>query len=212
MSEDTILDTINLIRKRHQVGPLVLDSRLTGKAKERAAVSVEWNGENDSEKGEVVFILSDNELNSEGIVASVERAKEWDDDYEEKDMWYKAFTTSFGKFTQVVWKSSSKIGIAIEKNQKTSKNHLVMFFDPKGNKKKQFKLNVFKESGDELNCTGVKEIDFSKVEVLEEDKPKATEIVSQESKSFKEEVKESDKQIYRTLSKSSSNDTENGDF
>ena len=146
MFEDTVLDTINLIRKRHQVDPLILDPGLTEKAKKRALVSVEWNGENDSEKGEVVFILSDNDLNAEGIVKSFEKAKDWDDNFQEKDLWFKAFTTSFGKFTQIVWKSSKKIGIAIEKNPKQSKTHLVMFFDPKGNKKNNFKLNVFNEA------------------------------------------------------------------
>uniref|UniRef100_A0A8L9MPY7 SCP domain-containing protein n=1 Tax=Strongyloides ratti TaxID=34506 RepID=A0A8L9MPY7_STRRB len=134
---NVMLQKINEYRKRHQAEPLILDAEINKYAQEWAEKLVRKNGlahRPNNLYGENIAMIGGPEL-----LHSIDL---WYNEVEQYD--YNSSDTNFKTlhFTQLVWKSTKKIGIGIGKDPASSKHIIVANFDPKGNILRKFKENV----------------------------------------------------------------------
>uniref|UniRef100_A0A914QNL7 SCP domain-containing protein n=1 Tax=Panagrolaimus davidi TaxID=227884 RepID=A0A914QNL7_9BILA len=130
-------EAINEYRKLHGVPPLTLDQKITNDAQAWA--------DHLAKTGQ--FEHSKNRNYGENLAAgyplsNVNPATRWYSEVSQVD--FSNVDRSIGcfHFTQIIWKSSKKIGIGISKSSNTGMYYVVANFDPPGNMMGNFAQNV----------------------------------------------------------------------
>ena len=129
-----ILQSVNLHRSYHCSPPVTWDTTIQKSAQNWADNLASTNGffHSNSNYGENLAMVFDPSLNSDATPNAYTSIGLW---YAEiKDYQYNnpGFFMNTGHFTQLVWKSSRRIGVGISKNS-FSRVIVVMQFDPPGN-------------------------------------------------------------------------------
>ncbi|WP_228001170.1 CAP family protein [Nocardia australiensis] len=131
-----MLSAHNEYRARHQAPPLTLDPALTDYAQQWANHLAAIGQLEHSTDGH-----SENLFYASGMqVTGTVPTKAWYDEIKDYDYDNPGFSKETGHFTQVVWKSSTKLGAAI--TCKGSESYVVASYDPAGNVIGQFPQNV----------------------------------------------------------------------
>lgn len=139
-----ILKHHNEYRRRHNVPELVLDTVLNGVAQSWASNLGRSDkfGHNPSTKyGENVYCMWSSNRNATPNPRDVCRS--WYDEIRDFSFGIEARgrTATTGHFTQIVWKSSRKLGVGLSKTR-TGKVVVVCNYDPSGNIAGQYNANV----------------------------------------------------------------------
>ncbi|XP_030374306.1 uncharacterized protein LOC115623894 [Scaptodrosophila lebanonensis] len=143
--EDSILDEHNRYRAKHNTPKLTLDSGLSSGcasyAKEIAAKnSLDHSSGN---YGENLCMRSSD---------PVQCVKMWYDEIKDYDYKNPKFSAATGHFTQVIWKSSKKMGVGKAKSS-SGAYYVVARYTPAGNVVGKFKENVLPLSGTKPECS-----------------------------------------------------------
>ncbi|KAE9556607.1 hypothetical protein FO519_000013 [Halicephalobus sp. NKZ332] len=134
--KEEILNKINFIRAKYQAEPLQFDQTLNIEAQQYAGQL--------AKDGMLKYGQSDKYGEN---LAACRQIKGFD----VVDLWVKeASRYNFDdpenykclQFTQLVWKNSEKIGIGIEKSEKTKFHYIAVYFHPRGNIMGCFKNNI----------------------------------------------------------------------
>ena len=136
-----ILSNHNYHRKRHQVGDLERDSEIEGIAQSYSEYLAQIDEMKHSGNGygeNLFYCYSSNRICITGEYAS----QEWYNEVEFYDFDNPGFSSETGHFTQLVWKSSKKIGCGAACNSK-NKCYVSCNYYPPGNYINQFEENVF---------------------------------------------------------------------
>jgi glioma pathogenesis-related protein 2 len=135
----------NAYRLKHHAPPLVMDSELNAYALERALSRSEQErltaGHTGlrAQTGENIFWAGD----AEALPGS-RAVKKWYDEITAYDFAAAQFSSSAGHFTQLVWKASTKVGIARVAGQPGEyfETYIVFVFEERGNMSGAFADNV----------------------------------------------------------------------
>ncbi|GII04610.1 CAP family protein [Planobispora takensis] len=135
----------NAYRAKHHAPPLVMDPELNTYAKERASSRSEQEGLKAghtglrSQTGENIFWGGDMEA-----LPGSKAVQEWYNEVKNYDFAAAQFSSGAGHFTQLVWKSSTKVGIARVSGQvgEFVETYIVFVFEPRGNMQGAFAENV----------------------------------------------------------------------
>lgn len=90
--------------------------------------------------GENIFMMWSSNPNA--LPTPEEVCKKWYDEIQLYDFTKEAAEHKTGHFTQMIWKESLEMGIAMAKSKKDGKTFVVANYNPKGNYIGQFQLNV----------------------------------------------------------------------
>ncbi|XP_060866910.1 Golgi-associated plant pathogenesis-related protein 1-like isoform X1 [Metopolophium dirhodum] len=145
------LDRHNFYRKKHNVPPLKINSKLNdisqNWADELAKRDVASHRPNNA-YGENIYTIKSTEqvteLGTKAVNSWYNEIKFFDFQGSNNDM--AACTKSF-HFTQLIWKDSSELGVGASKSSKSGKLYVVCNYDPHGNIRSQFKDQVLQASG-----------------------------------------------------------------
>ncbi|CAD7077044.1 unnamed protein product [Hermetia illucens] len=135
--EAECLDEHNRLRARHGCPPLQLDRNMCRYADDWArtlAQRSEIQHRPNNKYGENLYWASGSEVSGKDCVQS------WYNEIKDYRFGNGGFSMKTGHFTQVVWKSSSKLGIAIQKRGPST--WVVANYDPPGNYSGQYRENV----------------------------------------------------------------------
>ena len=135
----------NAYRAKHHAPPLVMDPELNAYAKQRAASRSEEEGLNAghtglrTQTGENIFWGG-----GSAALPGSDAVREWYDEIKNYDFAAAKFSPTSGHFTQLVWKSSTKVGIARAAGQcgEYFETYIVFVFEPRGNMQGAFAENV----------------------------------------------------------------------
>ncbi|MGR6914239.1 CAP family protein [[Actinomadura] parvosata] len=135
----------NAYRAKHHAPPLAMDPELNAYAKERAASRSEQSGLDAGHTGlrkgtgENIFWGG----GSEAMPGSA-AVKSWYDEISSYDFAAAKFSSDSGHFTQLVWKGSTKVGIARASGNTGEyvETYIVFVFEPPGNMEGDFAQNV----------------------------------------------------------------------
>ncbi|MFC4121337.1 CAP family protein [Nonomuraea zeae] len=135
----------NAYRAKHHAPPLVMDPELNAYAQERASSRSEQEMLNAghtglrAQTGENIFWGG----GSEALPGS-DAVKSWYDEITAYDFAAAKFSSGAGHFTQLVWKASTKVGIARVAGQgsKYFETYIVFVFEARGNMAGAFADNV----------------------------------------------------------------------
>ncbi|MFB4318765.1 CAP family protein [Actinomadura sp. 21ATH] len=141
------LAAANAYRATHHAPPLVMDPDLNAYAIQRAASRSEQEmlsaGHDGLRKGtgENIFWGATTGTTAADGSAAV---KSWYDEIKDYDFNKAQFSSSTGHFTQLVWKSSTKVGIGrvSGRGDKYYETYIVFVFEPPGNMEGAFSDNV----------------------------------------------------------------------
>jgi len=146
---NTCLQAHNAKRSLHGAAPLVWDATLARHAKEWAEVLVRW-GEmehaRDTGEGENLYWYKGSK-----VATCVEAVKSWygeepDYPYNNPPKTYQEFYAGkkIGHFTQIVWKGTRKVGVALatKKAGGWTETYIVARYSPQGNILGHFAANV----------------------------------------------------------------------
>ncbi|XP_047450355.1 Golgi-associated plant pathogenesis-related protein 1 [Mugil cephalus] len=112
------LATHNSYRAKHDAPPLTLNSELNNAAQKWAEKCLAQNSlsHSDTKDGENVFYMSSSRaVNPTGK----EAVDSWYSEIEKYNFQNPGFTSGTGHFTQVVWKSTTEVGVGMATNGKT---------------------------------------------------------------------------------------------
>ncbi|MEU3964672.1 CAP family protein [Streptomyces buecherae] len=142
--DQQLLDRTNAQRARHGVPPLVLDPEISRWAQEwaeRMATTGDFAHRPNNKYGENLHYAwsSDGASPSGAQVADAWYNQIRDYPYFGREPDMSTFST-WGNFTQVVWKSSRGMGVGLAKAR--NKTYVVVNYDPPGNYVGQFAANV----------------------------------------------------------------------
>jgi glioma pathogenesis-related protein 2 len=141
------IDYQNYFRRIHHSPPLVYDQNITNIAQKYANYLSSNNlfqhgmlyDNNGNRLGQNLMAVWNTKLNNSEIIKMAVR------NWYQENIYYNysnpGFNTKTGHFTQVVWKSSKKIGFGIARNG--TKVVVVADYFPAGNVNNQFRQNVF---------------------------------------------------------------------
>ncbi|SEH00020.1 Cysteine-rich secretory protein family protein [Nonomuraea solani] len=135
----------NAYRAKHHAPPLTMDPELNAYAKERAASRSEQEALDAghtglrAQTGENIFWGG----GSEALPGSM-AVKNWYDEIGSYDFAAAKFSPNAGHFTQLVWKSSTKVGIGRAAGQggEFFETYIVFVFEQRGNMQGAFAENV----------------------------------------------------------------------
>jgi len=131
-----MLDAHNKFRSQHGVPPLQLDPKLNAYAQKlaesnRAAGKLAHTPPEKAKYGENLAWGAGMQANGRDIV------KRW---YDEKSMYKGKFSSGTGHFSQLIWKSSQKLGVGLA--VKGNEYFVANVYDPRGNVMGAFEENV----------------------------------------------------------------------
>uniref|UniRef100_A0AC34FRT7 SCP domain-containing protein n=1 Tax=Panagrolaimus sp. ES5 TaxID=591445 RepID=A0AC34FRT7_9BILA len=130
-------EAINDYRKLHGVTPLTLDKKVTKDAQtwaDHLAATGKFEHSKNSNYGENI---------AAGYpLSNLNPATLWYSEISRVNFSNIERSSSCFHFTQIIWKSSKKIGIGISKSSKTQMYYVVANFDPAGNMMGSFAENV----------------------------------------------------------------------
>ncbi|KAH8378041.1 hypothetical protein KR093_008655, partial [Drosophila rubida] len=132
-----VLNAHNVYRGRHSAPPLVLSTQLSEVATQWAnhlLVKNRMEHRPNSDYGENIYWASGGKLNGADVV------KSWYNEIKQYNWNRPSFQYNTGHFTQVIWKSSHKLGVGYAK--KGNNIYVVCNYDPPGNLMKNFPSNV----------------------------------------------------------------------
>ncbi|XP_022075746.2 Golgi-associated plant pathogenesis-related protein 1-like isoform X2 [Acanthochromis polyacanthus] len=141
------LETHNKLRELHSASPLKYNSELNAAAQKWAEYLV-TKGDLDhskTEDGENVFFMS----SSKPIKATGKEAVDsWYSEIKDYDWNNPGFQSNTGHFTQVVWKSSTELGVGVGVTTDGNTLFVVGQYRPPGNVLGSFPENVDKKSSE----------------------------------------------------------------
>ncbi|CAD7077045.1 unnamed protein product [Hermetia illucens] len=135
--ENECLAEHNRLRARHGCPPLQLNyglCRFAGEWAQYLADHNEFRHRPNNQFGENLYWASGSNVTGEDVVDN------WYNEIKFYDFDHPGFSEKTGHFTQVVWKSSRRLGVAIAR--RGSSTWVVANYDPPGNYSGQFKDNV----------------------------------------------------------------------
>ncbi|XP_016994136.2 Golgi-associated plant pathogenesis-related protein 1 [Drosophila takahashii] len=135
--EQEVLNAHNSYRAKHGVSPLILSPKLNRLATEWAKYLLSSNRmehRQNSGYGENIYMASGGNLEGSDAVRS------WYEEVRQYNWNYPSFQGSTGHFTQVVWKSSTELGVGFAKRGNTI--FIVCNYNPPGNYNNLFRENV----------------------------------------------------------------------
>jgi len=136
------LDSHNAYRAKHGVAPLKLSKKLTAVAQEwadRLASTDKFEHRPNNKYGENIYMSWSS--NPAATCDGDAPVQSWYSEISKYTFGSGGFSSGTGHFTQVVWKSSEKLGIALAKS-KTNKIIVVANYDPPGNFAGKYAENV----------------------------------------------------------------------
>ena len=141
------IDLQNKFRSRHHSPPLNYDKNVTNIAQKYANYLASHNlfehgmlyDANGNRLGQNIMAIYNSKINNSEILKLA--VNQWYSEYKYYNYSNPGFSQKTGHFTQVVWKSSNKIGFGIAKNG--SRTVVVADYYPAGNVFSQFPKNVF---------------------------------------------------------------------
>ncbi|XP_067312477.1 Golgi-associated plant pathogenesis-related protein 1 [Pseudorasbora parva] len=124
------LETHNEYRRQHQAPPLAFSEELCSKAQEWADHMLSTNtlGHSDTDNGENVYCSSSS---SEIKLTGKEAVDSWYSEIKDYNFDKSGYQPKTGHFTQVVWKSSTELGVGLATNGR--KVYVVGQYKPAGN-------------------------------------------------------------------------------
>lgn len=135
--EKEVLDAHNSYRARHNAPPLQLNDKLSNLATDWAKYLLANNRmehRKNSGYGENIYMASG------GNLAGTDAVRSWYNEIKYYNWNHPSFQMNTGHFTQVVWKSSKKLGVGFARRGNTI--YVVCNYDPPGNYMNQFQQNV----------------------------------------------------------------------
>ncbi|NRQ37712.1 hypothetical protein HII36_38665 [Nonomuraea sp. NN258] len=135
----------NAYRAKHHAPPLVMDPELNAYAKERAASRSEYDALDAghdglrAQTGENIFWGG-----GSAALPGSDAVRSWYDEISAYDFAAAQFSSATGHFTQLVWKASTRVGIARAAGQggEYFETYVVFVFEERGNMKGAFADNV----------------------------------------------------------------------
>jgi len=146
------LKTHNLLRKKHNVGPLKLDRLLNANAQSYAEHLARGCRDLVHSKGKWEYLegygenLWKGSYSASGVDASLSfhRNEEPNYNYATGRPWSSNPDGVIGHFTQLVWKGTTKLGVGIAGNKSKNCRFVVFQYQPQGNVQGIYTENVFK--------------------------------------------------------------------
>lgn len=141
--EEAALEAHNEYRKKHGVAALKLDKKLCSYAQEWAdklAKTDSFEHRTNQELGENLFCSWSS--NHKAKCPGDKPVDSWYSEIKSYNFGSEPTSLSSGHFTQVVWKTSKKLGIAKARSPKSGKTIVVANYEPAGNWVGQYKENV----------------------------------------------------------------------
>ncbi|MEM6501299.1 MAG: CAP family protein [Cyanobacteria bacterium P01_C01_bin.89] len=150
---DTALNSHNRYRSRHGVPALRYNRAMAARAQAWSARMARTGNFQHSDRsarngaGENLYVsYTTGNLSESAVVA--EAVKGWYDEIEDYNYSRPGFSAATGHFTQVVWKSSTRLGCGVAKGTKNLRGrnfnayYVTCHYDPPGNFRGQFPANV----------------------------------------------------------------------
>ncbi|RWS28684.1 Golgi-associated plant pathogenesis-related protein 1-like protein [Leptotrombidium deliense] len=131
----------NFYRRKHGVPDLVLDSKLNSLANDWAhhmANSGKFAHRDNCDYGENIYYRSFSDPSK--MVTGKDAVDDWYSEISKYQFGVESTSFSSGHFTQVVWKSSAKLGVGVAKSG--NKTYVVCNYEPAGNIGREYTQNV----------------------------------------------------------------------
>lgn len=143
--KNEFLIEINEYRTKHKSNPLSWSTDLAGKAQLKAdelieAESIKTTSSDDYGESLAMYVVESEDGQDDGVTGDMV-ARMW---YNEKDSYnfeLPGFINNAQHFSQLIWASSEKIGIA-HQNTPEGRSIIVALYTPRGNKEGDFQTNV----------------------------------------------------------------------
>ncbi|UJR22971.1 hypothetical protein I4U23_025998 [Adineta vaga] len=141
--QEETLKQHNILRARHCVAGLVLDTKLSQTAQAYAdKLAAENNFQHSNNgHGENLYMMSSS-ASIVGLVPGSKATQSWYDEIKDYNYNLPGFSAKVGHFTQVVWKNSKQLGVGIAYANNGRKAIIVANYSPPGNYMGQFPQNV----------------------------------------------------------------------